>query len=190
MVVEGDTIGANDDVLAPNVGGTNMTLVNKNSSNTTNRYVYLYYLLNPTSGSNAVIVSASSAHYILAVAADYDNIQQTSEPDNSGLNANSSGAATGLTSSLTTIASNTWVIIGETSDAPTAGSGTTLRVTGSAFGEPALFDSNGALSAGSHSFTTNVGVTGRGVTHNLVSFVSEGGGGGSSSNGLLTLGVN
>jgi hypothetical protein len=176
MVGDGSTIrtaggSGFDDITGVTYATVGMTLAAKFIDNTTlwaPRYSYLYYLLSPASGSNTVAINSTNNHNLDAVVADYTGVAQTL-PD-----ATTSGeiqAAT-MTSSITTIANNCWVILGQCgsspSGAPTAGTGSILRVSQSSF-NCGIFDSNGALSAGSHNMITNSSGA-AGMSQILVSF--------------------
>ncbi len=50
-----------------------MTLLGKVRA-PSNNWQYLYYLLNPSSGSNNVVVTANSPHYLISQAASWYNV--------------------------------------------------------------------------------------------------------------------
>ncbi len=106
------------------------------------RWVYLYILANPASGSNNVVITESGTDGIDAFATSYTGAQQTSTPDASNTVA---GTTTNTALSVTTTADNCWGVAAfkYLSAAGTAGANTILRVT-TANGSQA-YDSNSAL---------------------------------------------
>ncbi len=172
----GDSIGGNDDITGVTYASIAMTLAVKKTTGGTNRLQYIYYLLNPASGSNNVVISCTNNHYLIAVAADYTGVKQSGQPDATNTNISGTAGATTLTTSVTTVADNSWAILLESSyqggPAATAGTGATFRIAGAAFGEPSIFDSNGAVHpAGSYSMTTNAAATfGFYIMHTVASF--------------------
>jgi hypothetical protein len=149
----GDT--AADDVTSVTYAGTSMTLINKRSEA---RKSYLFYLINPASGANNIVISASTAHYLLGGAADYSGVKQSPLPDASSTGDTGGGGAT-LTTTLTTVADNSWTIIcGNDSGPWTMGAGSTQRALDATFGIWVMADSNGVITpAGSHSMTLTGG---------------------------------
>ncbi len=173
--VVGDT--GSDLISGVTYNGTAMTLADSFAPG--NRYSYLFYLLNPSTGSNNVVVTNSSNCYILAQAADYSGVGSF----DAKIEAQTAGTATTKTTSLTTIAADCWIILYEhgydaVSTSPTAGTGATRRVNEAAFGLGGLFDTNGTVSAGSNSMQTNRTFDVTQITHFMVSFAPPGGGGG------------
>jgi hypothetical protein len=173
--VLGDT--TTDDVTGVTYAGNAMTFGTKLASGGTgNRWAYLYYQLNPASGANNVVVSASSSHYLGAGAADYTGIKLSAQPDATMTPHAGSGPLTTLTSSITTVANNSWAILLENGFSggnapPTAGTGVTRRAFDAAFGGWALFDSNGLITpAGSYSMTTNRSPGSDTIDHIALSF--------------------
>lgn len=138
--------------------GVAMTQINTNTSRTA-----FYFLANPASGSNTVAINYfSSGVAIQGIAASYTGVSQTGNPEANALATNGGGS---LASSVTTLKNNSWVIgvaLSEDSGV-SAGSGTTLRGTGTTAGGKTLyaFDSGSAVTpAGSK--TLNMTTTGGG----------------------------
>jgi hypothetical protein len=119
------------------------------------QYIRMYYLLNPTSGANNVVVSSASGASSYASAVSYTGVKQSGQPDAN--NTNGSSSTTSLTTSVTTTADNCWLMGFAYHNAePSAGSGTTLR--GGSVNVLKAMDSGGAKTpAGSHGLTTTVG---------------------------------
>lgn len=163
--------GTADDIAGVTYNGVPLTLVDKIAA----RFFYVYMLVGPATGSHSVVVSASSSHILGAVSASYTGAAQSGQPDASVQN--SVGTGTTLTTSITTVANNSWVFLAMTNYdngiPPSAGTGATFRIAGAVLGEPGLFDSDGPVSpAGSYSMTTTEGADpfNVGIGHILVSF--------------------
>lgn len=112
------------------------------------RVTSFWWLLNPATGSNAVITSSSPAGFIDGVSASYTGVKQSGQPDASNTGAFGSPSPA---LSITVVAANSWIISsgwGRTTGA--SGTSTTGRLNASGNG---IYDSNGGLSAGSHSIT-------------------------------------
>jgi len=132
-----------------------MTLIGK-AKTSSNNPEYLYYLLNPASGSNNVVITAGSPHYLISQAASWYNVRQTAQPDAFTTNTAPVGS-TSVTSSLTTIAAGSLVVEGIWSYGHlTAGMGATPILTDAAFSGAGIFVSNGSpvSPAGNVSMTT------------------------------------
>lgn len=176
----GDSVGGNDDITSVTYNGVSMTLAAK-KTNATNgdRMMYVYYLLGPATGTHSVSVSCTNSHNLSGGAVSYTGVKQSAQPDATTTNFETVPANQTLTTSITTINDNSWVMLLEGcfdgSSGPTAGAGATRRVndTLSTFGAWGLFDSNGAVHpAGSYSMTTNRSANpfGLAITHVVVSF--------------------
>lgn len=157
VVFAGDTLGGNDDVTTVTYNGVGMTLAVKGTNAGANRFLYVYYLPNPASGSHNVVINVGHNHYILAGAASYSGIKQSGQPDNT-VSGRTAGALTTLTETLTTVADLCWTmaVFGgfDSNNPPSAGAGTTRRAKDGAFGTWGLFDHNAAITpAGSASLT-------------------------------------
>lgn len=159
VVVVGDHL--TDDVTGVTYAGAAMTLAAKltGAGGASNRWLYFFYLVGPASGANNVIISASSSHFLAGGAADYAGVNAVSQPDATTTNAGGSNI-TSLTTSITTVANNSWAILLEnsfdTNLPPTAGAGLVRRAFDAALGSWGIFDSNGAITpAGAYSMTTN-----------------------------------
>ncbi len=133
----------------------------------------LWWLKNPAAGSNNIVVtSAGSGHLVVA---SYTGAQQTGSLEALVTNS-SSTSATALTTAITTVTNNDWILVAEWGYAfgvaPTAGTNLTLRGNVSANGSPALFDSNAAKTpAGSFSGTTNLAFSaGEAIWHIMAAF--------------------
>lgn len=157
--VEGDLIaGDTSDPISVTYAGVNMTFIAHDI--TVIRGIYLYYLLNPASGANNVVITFGGSHFILGTAADYTGVKQSAQPDASATATKGVDSNSFLTGTITTVADNCWaanfVGLQGPSGPATAGAGETRRAFDGTFATYAYFDSNGAVTpAGSYSMTTN-----------------------------------
>lgn len=158
-----------DNVTGVTYGGVAMTQLVKEVQNGGGQEIYIYGILNPKVGANNIVATRSTASGSLSLCgSSYTGVSQFSIPDASGVNNSASTAS--LTTSVTTVASNTWtfLVAGNNASATiNAGTGSN-RVTPDTTGLIDGFDSNGALaSPGSHSMT--VTQTLRGIWAAMVS---------------------
>jgi len=160
--VIGDVLSGTDDCSGGGNGvtynGTAMTLRQKNTTlgNSDNRFLYLFELLAPSSGSNNVVVTCGSSHFIAAEAADYSGVVA----DDAVGQASTSSSATSLTIPIATVATGSWVVATIVADNALSTSyqsccGSTVamtqRVIDSAFHVFGILDSAGTVSPGSQS---------------------------------------
>lgn len=173
---ETNSIGTDDVSSVTWAGNVCSFLAKKTSALTNSRIIYLYYIINPPTGSQTVAVTFESSHNISAVSASYTGAAQSSQPDASTTNASPSNTSTTLTTSLTTGVDNAWAVLLEGGydggTAPTAGTGSMRRIYQATFGELGFFDSNGLITpAGSYSMTTDRSVSSiSGIEHVMASF--------------------
>ena len=138
------------------------------------RWEYMYYLLNPASGTHNIVISASaSCDYIIAGAADYAGVAQVA-PETTAKHIINPG--TSLTTPITTITDNAWAILFENGynggPAPGAGTGDVSRITSGGWG---LFDSGGAITpAGVYNMTTTR-TSSVAIVHFIAAFAPFGG---------------
>lgn len=151
----GDT--ASDDITGVTYNGVSATLLTKNTNLDSARFVYVYGLANPASGSNTLSITSTNSHYIIVTAESFSGVAQTGQPDSSGIASTTATGFTGVAVSTTVVAANSWVV-GVFGVRFTSGgggnntaSGLTVRVNNAQFNDIALFDSNGAVSTGSFS---------------------------------------
>jgi hypothetical protein len=110
---------------------------------------YLFYILNPTSGTHDIVISNSAANGISAAAASYTGVKQTS-PINASNTTAHNAETTHFTKDLTTTVDNSWVIMTfktGAGSAITADAGTTVRSQpeNTGLGGGALVDSGAAV---------------------------------------------
>jgi hypothetical protein len=167
---DGDLIGGNDDISSVTYAGTAMTLVSKSATLNTavNRIAYVYYLINPAAGSNNVVISSPTTKYILAGAAEYTGVNQTTLIDGAA----NAALATATTQPLSWTTANAGWQIAFTSTSATAtqiysaNNGYVLRALGVQYNDWGFYDSNGPKVAGSQAVTLSV--TGANVVWNSV----------------------
>lgn len=164
----GDVTGGSDDVSSVTYAGNAMTFINK-TDGVNNRWSYLYYILNPTTGANNVVITFSSSHWIQSGCVEYTGVQDI----DANTTNESTISVTTLTTSVTTTVDNSWTVLFECGysggNDPTAGTGSTRRSGVTSFGAFGLFDSGGAITpAGSYSMTTNRSSSGYNISHNMV----------------------
>lgn len=158
-----------------------MTFIAKDVAKAGERYIYLYYLVNPASGSNTIASSGSTVSVLFM--ASYTGAKQSSQPDNS-THGNSTGGS--ITLNLTPVATGCWAVSidGNELGTRTAGAGVTVRTTNGSLG-----DSNGIIS-GSTSMTWTDGGSGGTMSGVMASFAPvDSGGGLSTYKTLLGVGI-
>lgn len=133
-----------DGITGVTYGGQTMTQIDKQTFCTFGEFDYMFYLANPPSGANDIVVSASPSTNVYLTAASYAGVSQVNTPDNKNKRTDCT-AQTNDQIGLTPIADNTWLIMGASDDssAMSAGTATTKRGTGNNF---AMFDSNSPIS--------------------------------------------
>lgn len=117
-----------------------------------NQSLFLYYLANPASGTNNIVITMSTTvSEMHGCAASYTGAAQTGIPDAG--TSTSVGSGTTNTLTLSTVANNAWMVgifRNDSAGNGTAGTGTTQRTFSA--GQVSFDDSGGALTpAGSHS---------------------------------------
>jgi len=115
---------------------------------TSDRWCYFWYLVAPDTGTHDVVITApiaiSAIGSVCASYTGFDSLDAVSTDFALALAAN-----TDFPNTLTTVANNCWTILvamDNASTAPTAGSGTTSRISSAALGL-AILDSNGTVGA-------------------------------------------
>jgi hypothetical protein len=179
----GDVIGGADDISSVTYNGVAMTLLQKITSTigTGQRYGYIYGLAGPATGAHTLAITCASSHLLQGGSASYTGVKQTTQPDATLAD---SAAGTSLTSSITTVTDNDWVVLFEGGydggTPPVAGAGATRRAFDTSNGAWGIFDSNGVVHpAGSYSMTTTRGSDPflLGIDHILVALKPDTGGG-------------
>lgn len=126
-----------DDITSVTYNGVSCTLVAKIQGT---RWSYMYYLLNPASGTNAVSITSTGTHYLISDAASYAGVKQSAQPDASTTHQSGSSPQT---TSLTTVNNNSWIIAcGWAYTSVAAGAGTISRVIDGHFSATGIFESS------------------------------------------------
>jgi len=140
-----------DNITGVTYDGVAMTLVDKGAPSG-GRYGYLYYLLNPSTGANNVVVTASGADQLHAGAAAYKGMKQQA-PEATKKVVREAASGTNAYTDITTITDEAWVvgtvITNDNYSAP-YGSTTKVRATFSSTSTRcAMVDSEEVATAGS-----------------------------------------
>lgn len=158
--------GALGNLATATYGGVAMTQIDTESAGSIQ--TTFFYLKNPASGANNVIVSAAGGS-ISAVSASYTLALQTGGMDISG--GTFGNPASSISQSLTTVTDNTWLVAGGCAAAGgvVAGSNTTVRInSGNTFGMY-ICDSNAARTPPG-SFTIAITCTSEKVSMSAAAF--------------------
>jgi hypothetical protein len=157
-----------DLVTGVTYNSTSMTLAGKAEIDG-DRWVYLFYLVGPATGSHTVKITASANTPLDGQSASYTGVAQSGQPD--AVSSSTIDNATSTTLSLTTIANNSWAFLLDKTnvDSPAAGAGSTQRQSANGMG---IFDSNGPVTpAGVKSMTaTDLGGGGSNFASVMMSF--------------------
>ena len=164
LVVAFSGSASSDNCTGVTYNGVSMTQISKmapgSGSTGSDRWRYLYLLINPASGSNNIVISYSSAEFVFGGASSYTGVSQTGQPDAQTTGSNAS--ATSFTQSITTVADNCWIIEWVTDEVYNASQGTNTVVRCYTDGTSPVYiaDSNGAKTpAGSHSLNLTTATT-------------------------------
>lgn len=131
-------------------GGVSMTAIDSTVYTPNGALHYIFYLINPASGTNNVVVTASANTWIGAYATSYIGAKQSGQPDGSV-----KGTATSTTHSVTlsVTAANSWIyssIVGFNWGPSIDSLGTSLNYFIQGIGDNAgCADSDGTVTAGS-----------------------------------------
>jgi hypothetical protein len=172
-----------------------MTRINTDQLGASTSRTYLYYLINPASGANNVVVSYSTSITAGAISSSYTGADQVSQPDSS--NTGDVSGVTTITVNQTTVADNDWLFgcffeADGVGSAFTAGANTVQRIAHAGFPRFRFHDSNSAQTPpGSKGQTYNW--TTNSAANMLVGSLDPSGGAvvttGYSQNNLALLGV-
>lgn len=142
--VNGDT---SDNITGITYNGNAMTYITKIQQASGLRWQYIYYILIGTGDETAhnVVVTSSANIGITSEAVSYTGAKQSAQPDASGTYTATNAAS--ISTSLTTVADNCWVMMQVAASNGLLANGTYqfLRYISSANTGSGFFDSNGAL---------------------------------------------
>jgi len=138
-----------DRITGATYAGAAMTLVDKVSNASGVGFSYLFYLIAPATGANNVVISANASVFIAGMASSYTGAKQSAQPD--AFVTYNTPASSAATVTLTSIANNSWTVIGIgcNTASPGAGAGTTSRHSNA--NGLALMDSNAAITPANRS---------------------------------------
>ncbi len=153
VVAFGDVAGVFPDVTAT-YNSVSMTELGR-ANTPTDRWMALFGLINPTSGTHAVLVTQNLVGSTATggSAVSYTGVLQSGQPDSS--NSGTGSSTTSFPLSTTVMATGCWLVLGtkSTSGTISGGSGTTARLI--ATDDLSLLDSNGTVLTGSQTLTAN-----------------------------------
>lgn len=164
VAVSNNTADNTDYITGVTYGGVSMTQINSFRSPGQGGHE-LYGLIAPATGSNNVVISASSSVPLYGAAASYNGVLQTGQPEAN--NGTASDPTTSVTVNTTTLTADAWMVSSAgrkagSSDTISAGTNTTARQVNAYV---AIGDSNAGQGApGSKGQTWNIsGSTGLAV---------------------------
>lgn len=152
--------GASGSVSSVTYAGVSMTQLANVSANG----VYTYYLINPATGANNVVITTSGSGEITSYSASYTGVKQTSPIDSQNTVGSGSVSDTTVVVATTVVASNCWLLgfgaFTNSFGSATISSNRTDRQAGNhggyATGVNATSDSNGTVATGSQSTTWTI----------------------------------
>jgi hypothetical protein len=153
LLIVGGFASNADLITGASYNGVPMTLIDKRQGGGgTDRIIYLWYLLNPATGTHNVVVTGTPDAWCF-FAIDYDGVKQSGQPDGSANNV--SAGTTSLTASWTVTAANSWgLAFSREGVAGTLGwTGATNVMDGDSIH---LGDTNGSMGTGSQSITATM----------------------------------
>jgi hypothetical protein len=167
VAIIGDVMTGADNITSVTWGGQTCSLVSKVTalippSLGNERFLYLYSITGPATGSQQISISSGTNHFLCALAATYTGVSQSGQPEVNTTHQSASETSSSLTTSLTTLSDNSWTVLAVESydgvSAPAASTGATRRKFDAGFGFLAIMDSNGVITpAGSYSMTSTQG---------------------------------
>lgn len=143
--------------LGVTYNGTAMTELINRAADSGN--VYIFGLVNPTSGANNIVVSNANSVQIFMTCASYTGVHQTHANAFPDTETSGSANSTNQSLSITTSVDQSWTFMNTRtpSRSQTAGSGTTKRVINTTSQDAATsFDSGGGVSTGSNALNYTV----------------------------------
>lgn len=138
--------GASDVITGITYNGDALTKIGNSQKGTSNRFHALWYLVNPDTGANNIVVSASATDIIKAHGASYTGAHQTVQIDVNEDGVIGSNNVTVFSESITTLIDNSWVIQSlknSQGGTMTEAGGTTRRAGDDAYGTQ-ISDNNAA----------------------------------------------
>jgi len=97
-----------DDITSVTYNSAVATQVSKIHAYDSGLWIYLYYLVNPSTGTHDVTITRSGSTGVLyGLSSSYTGTKQSGQPDAS---VSATGTANSATPALTTVADNTWIV--------------------------------------------------------------------------------
>lgn len=144
------TVGDDLTGIVATKGGSQVAMTFIAKINNGSEEVYLYYIVNPDSGTNTVTASFSTNVVSRMSVSTYTGASQTGVPDASATGQSTNGG----TGTLTTIANNCWAVMFVRGSTNVVASTNSTERPSAAGSTSAIFDSNGAITpAGSFSMS-------------------------------------
>lgn len=139
------TFGSTADPTSVTYGGVALTKYGTGISVGDAYHLSMWYLLNPASGANDIVVTAGAN--VGGIAMSYTGVLDAVDSYASG-----QSGATPIDGTTTVVDANCWLVmfVTDSGSNPAAGTGTTQRVSGTPGGAGG-FDSNGTVSTGAQS---------------------------------------
>lgn len=156
LLVHVGTNDTTDKVTGVTYNSVAMTRLDSKAAATTGFMGFVYYLINPATGTHNIVASRSDSNLITVDAVSYTGVSQTGFPDSQ---ANGTSASGNYAATTVVVANNCWIFAATRGNngvsGITAGAGTTLR-TGQFSNALVNADSNGTVSPGSQSLNFNI----------------------------------
>ena len=148
-----------DDITGVTYNGVAMTQLVKVDSSIPGRFRYIYGLLNPATGSNNVVVSASGSTSLISIASSYTGVDQ-GQTLTDITDTTQSGATAPTTMNMTSTVDNSWGVMMIRSDNNNLSASTNaneVEKSGAGDGNrTALYDTGGAITpAGAYTMVVN-----------------------------------
>lgn len=137
------------------------------------RWSYVFMLVAPATGTNPIVVSATTSQVIGAMAASYTGCEQFSQPDN--VVTASVAASTSITTTLTPVGTGCWAFVFSKNNAGVPAAGTGLSAQDISANGDGHFDTNGTISGATSAQVTFSSADAASI---MVSFSPVGGSGG------------
>lgn len=148
-----EALTLNDTLTGITYAGTSMTQLAKTTfPGVTRRGAYLYYLINPSSGSHSIIATSSSGN-ITCGATSFTGAKQSGVPDSSATKDETTASATAFLAT-TVVNSGCWLIGAVADDQGSGGTGLSGAIVRQTSPQGFIFgDSNGTVGTGSQTLT-------------------------------------
>lgn len=175
----------NSNAISVNGVTYNGVSMNQSAQSTDSQRCTLFYLINPSTGTNTVQVTMASSGFCYTNSASYTGVKQTGQPE--ATTVTNSAAGTTLTCTLTTVTANSWTVMGvrnASAGDTTASTGSFQRASGA--GATQFYDSNGVIATpSSYSMSVTASVGSSAYNGVMAAMAPSTGGGSVNSNFLM-----